>query len=181
MKKHILCLCAILSSLIFPAVGNTDYTIHLRHGGRFATSQYWEKNNEIRFFNSGGIVGIEKNFVLKIEKQPDDPYRDATVARPAPPPPPAKPAPTAPEEKQEAAAPKAEEKFDLQAYKDQKNRLREKLYDFQDKMRDAIRQKDEAAKEMYKEEMLKVAAKIHEMTDEVTKRNKGQLPDGWLD
>jgi type IV secretory pathway VirB10-like protein len=180
MKKHILCLCAILSSLIFPAVGNTDYTIHLRHGGRFSTSQYWEKNNEIRFFNNGGVVGIEKNFVLKIEKQPADPYRDAYVAKPAPPPPPAKPVPAAATgEKQATVAPEAEEKVDIPAYKDRKAVMMVELNEITERLREATLKKDEAEKERLKEEMRKSSTQIYGLTDEVTKKNKGKLPEGW--
>jgi type IV secretory pathway VirB10-like protein len=178
MKKHILCLSVMLSSLILPTISNADYAIHLRHGGRFLTSQYWEKNNEIRFFNSGGIVGIEKNFVLKIEKQPADPFRDATVVRPAPPPPPAKPAPAVTEEKQ-AAAPEAEEKVDIQAYKDKKAVMMVELDEIAGRLREATLKKDEAEKERLKKEMRESSTQIYNLTDEVTKKNKGQLPEGW--
>lgn len=82
MKKLILSIILIFSALIVPAAGHCDYAIHLKNGGRFTTSQYWEKNNEIRFFSSGGVVGIEKNFVRKIEKLPADPYRNATIRTP---------------------------------------------------------------------------------------------------
>lgn len=179
MKKFITCLYVILPSLIFPALSDADYAIHLKHGGRFLTAQYWEKNSEIRFFNSGGVVGIEKNFVLKIEKLPDDPYRDAHVARPAPPLPQAKPAPAAAEEKKEAAAPEAEEKVDIQAYKSRKDQMKVELDDFADKLREATLKKDEEAKQRYLEEMRKVSTQIYGLTDEVTKKNKGQLPEGW--
>lgn len=180
MKKLALCLSIIFSGLIVSSVSDADYAIHLKHGGRFLTAQYWEKNNEIRFFNSGGVVGIEKNFVLKIEKLPDDPYRDAHVARPAPPLPQAKPAPAAAEEKKEAAAaPDAEEKVDIPAYKDRKARMKAELDEITDRLREATLQKDEAAKEKIKEEMRKTSVQIYDLTDEVTKKNKGKLPEGW--
>ncbi len=33
--------------------------------------------------------------------------------------------------------------------------------------------------EKAKEEMRKTSAQIYNLTDEVTKKNKGKLPDGW--
>lgn len=143
------------------------------------TSQYWEKNNEIRFFNSGGVVGIEKNFVLKIEKLPADPYRDATIRTPERPLPQAKPAPAATEEKQAAVAPEVEEKVDIPAYKDKKAQMMVELNEIAQRLREATRQKDEAAKERIKEEMRKTSGQIYDLTDEVTKKNKGKLPEGW--
>jgi len=182
MKKLMLCLYVILSSLIFPAVSNADYAIHLTHGGRFLTAQYWEKNSEIRFFNSGGVVGIEKNFVLKIEKLPADPYRDSYVARPAPPLSAAKPALTAAKEEKQAATPEVpelEEKVDIPAYKDRKAVMMVELNDITERLREATLKKDEAAKEKIKEEMRKSSTQIYDLTDEVTKKNKGKLPEGW--
>lgn len=181
MKTFLLCLFAILSSLGFPTIGYADYAIHLRHGGRFSTAQYWETNNEIRFFNSGGTVGIEKNFVLKIEKLPDDPDRDAYITALERPLPQAKPAPTVTEEKVSSTTPEPEEKLDIQAYKNRKDRMKGELDDFADKLREATLQKDEAAKQRYLEEMRKVSQQIYGLTDEVTKKNKGKLPDGWWD
>jgi len=180
MKKFMLCLYVILSSLIFPAVSNADYAIHLTHGGRFSTSQYWEKNNEIMFFNSGGVVGVEKNFVRKIEKLPADPYRDATIRTPERPLPQAKPAPAAAatEEKQ-AATPEVDEKVDIPAYKDRKAVMMVELNEITERLREATLKKDEVAKEKIKEEMRKSSTQIYDLTDEVTKKNKGKLPEGW--
>jgi len=67
MKKTIL-LIAVISILILPAVSHAEYLIQLSNGGQFVTPQYWEEDREIRFYISGGVMGIEKNFVKKIEK-----------------------------------------------------------------------------------------------------------------
>ena len=179
MKKLILCLYVFISSLIFPTFSDADYVIHLKHGGRFSTSQYWEKNSEIMFFNSGGVVGIEKNFVRKIEKLPADPYRNDYVVRPAPPPPAAKPAPVAMEEKQAAVTPEVEEKVDIQAYKDKMAKLKADINKTLTRIRKANTSKDLDAKNEATEDNRKISAEMWKLTEELEKKNNGMLPADW--
>ena len=68
MKKLILLIILIFSTLIVPAAGHCDYAIHLKNGGRFLTPRYWEQDQEIKFYIAGGVMGIEKNSVRKIER-----------------------------------------------------------------------------------------------------------------
>jgi hypothetical protein len=177
MKNLMLSLSVILSILILPSAGLGDYAIHLKNGGRFLTPKYWEKDREIIFYIAGGIMGIEKRGVLKIEKIEGLLHRDAFVDAFILSAPSAKPPPETAEKKEDAAAP--EKEVDIQAYKNQKKQLMTELDDFTEKLREATLRKDEAAKERYKEEMRKVSGQIYGVTDDVTKKNKGKLPDGW--
>jgi len=193
MKKFMLCLYVILSSLVFPAVSNADYAIHLTHGGRFSTSQYWEKNNEIMFFNSGGVVGVEKNFVRKIEKLPADPYRDATIRTPERPLPQAKPAPAAGEEKKEEAPPaeteqKAEKnlspqmppvKIDLKPYQEKMAQLKADINETLKRIKKANTSKDQNAKDEATADNRRISAEMWKLTEELQEKNNGKLPADW--
>jgi len=43
------------------------YAIRLRNGNEFVTSRYWPEGRQILFDTSGGVFGIDKEFVTKIE------------------------------------------------------------------------------------------------------------------
>jgi hypothetical protein len=68
MKKAILLFLMLLISPLLPAVSDASYIIHLKNGGRFLTPQYWEEDNYVNFYIVGGMMGIEKNSVRKIER-----------------------------------------------------------------------------------------------------------------
>jgi hypothetical protein len=148
------------------------FSIHLKNGGRFVTPQYWEENQEIRFYIAGGVMGVEKRGVLKIRKIAED----SPTATFLPLPPAAKPDLEAPA-KDEAAA--VEEKLDIQAYRDRKDRMTAELDRISANLREATRRKDQEGKTQALEEMRQKSAQIYDLTDEVTKKNKGRLPDGW--
>jgi hypothetical protein len=151
------------------------FAIHLNNGGRFLTPRYWEENQEIKFYIAGGVMGIEKRNILKIDKIDDVLRIDAFI----PPAPSAKPPPEAPAKKDNAAAP--QEKVDIQAYKGRKDQMTTELDEWSERLRDATRRKDQAAKTRALDEMRNKSAQIYDLTDEVTEKNKGKLPDGWWD
>ena len=95
MKKQTLSLLLVIAWLIIPAAGRCDYAIHLKNGGRFLTPQYWQENQMIKFYIPGGVMGIEKQSVLKIDKIVDPFRREAAMRATAPG---GKPAPEAPAE-----------------------------------------------------------------------------------
>ena len=149
------------------------YVIHLKTGGRFLTPKYWEENREIKFYIAGGIMGVENRSVSKIEKIEGGLRREAFV----PPAPSAKPPPEVPAKKENAAAP--QEKVDIQAYKGRKDQMTAELDQISERLREATRRQDQAAKTRALEEMRNKSAQIYDLTDEVTEKNKGKLPDGW--
>jgi hypothetical protein len=149
------------------------YVIHLKTGGRFLTPKYWEENQEIKFYIAGGVMGVENRSVSKIEKIEGGLRREAFV----PPAPSARPPPEAPAKKEDAAAPP--EKVDIQAYKGRKDQMTVELDQISERLREATRRQDQAAKTRVLEEMRNKSAQIYDLTDEVTQKNKGKLPDGW--
>ncbi|MDP2855436.1 MAG: hypothetical protein Q8O28_14450 [Smithellaceae bacterium] len=68
MKKIILSAFILISFFVFPLFSQASYIIHLKGGGQFITTKYWEEGGQITFFVSGGTMGIEKDTVSKIEK-----------------------------------------------------------------------------------------------------------------
>ena len=72
MKKTILPFLMLLISLLLPAVSDASYIIHLENGGQLLTPQYWEEDNYVKFYIVGGMMGIEKNSVRKIERSTID-------------------------------------------------------------------------------------------------------------
>ena len=48
-----------------------------------------------------------------------------------------------------------------------------------EKLREATDRKDNKAKEKIKEEIRAKSGQIYKLTDEVTEKNKGKLPEGW--
>jgi vacuolar-type H+-ATPase subunit H len=48
-----------------------------------------------------------------------------------------------------------------------------------EKVKEANSLKDNEAKQKAQEEMRKVSSEIYKLTDEVTEKNEGKLPEGW--
>jgi len=67
-------------------IASAAYVIKLKNGNEYVTTRYWQEGSQILFDTYGGIFGIEKAFVGKIEKT-DQVIRVATVADPAEKPP----------------------------------------------------------------------------------------------
>jgi hypothetical protein len=85
MKKIILSAFILISFFAFPLLSHASYIIHLKGGGQFITSKYWEEDGQIKFFVSGGMMGIDKDTVRKIEKsktKPEDVYETKKPALP---------------------------------------------------------------------------------------------------
>jgi len=86
MKKIILSAFILISFFAFPLFSQASYIIHLKGGGRFITTKYWEEGGQITFFVSGGTMGIEKDTVKAIEKsklEPEDVYETKKSVPPA--------------------------------------------------------------------------------------------------
>ena len=67
MKKFILIIVTI-AFFIYPSICLSSYLIELKNGSTFITNHYWKQKGQIKFYYRGGIVGISKNLIRKIEK-----------------------------------------------------------------------------------------------------------------
>ncbi|MEA1900077.1 MAG: hypothetical protein U9N47_04815 [Thermodesulfobacteriota bacterium] len=95
MKKFIL-LIAIIAFFICPSICFSSYLIELKNGSAFIINHYWEEVSQVKFYYYGGVVGISKNLIRKIEKT-DLVYEEKTVS-------PQKKPETTPVTKQDAVA-----------------------------------------------------------------------------
>lgn len=72
-----------LGGLTLALVGSTfraldaAYVIKLNNGNEYVTTRYWQEGRQVLFDAYGGVFGIEKSFILKIEKS------DKILRRPA--------------------------------------------------------------------------------------------------
>jgi hypothetical protein len=57
---------------------NAAYVIKLKNGNEYVTGRYWQAGSQVLFDTYGGVFGIDRGFVAKIEKT-DKPVRLARV------------------------------------------------------------------------------------------------------
>jgi ElaB/YqjD/DUF883 family membrane-anchored ribosome-binding protein len=181
MKKIILSAFTLISFFAFPLFSHASYIIHLKNGGQFITSKYWEEDGQIKFFVSGGMMGIDKDTVRKIEKSNIDANEYYEINKPE------KVSPQVDRTlekaiKKEATPPDSaakNEKVDLKAYQSKMKELRDKLDELLDNIREASKNQDKTAEEKAREEMRAISRDIFALTEELKKKNKGVLPENW--
>jgi len=78
MRGALSCL-TILLCLDAVAVVDAAYIIKLKNGNEYVTNRYWQEGSQVLFDAEGGVFGIDKGFVSKIEKA-DRVIKLATVA-----------------------------------------------------------------------------------------------------
>ena len=67
MRKSLTGLMIFLSVSLLSAA-NAAYVIKLKNGNEYVTNRYWHEGTQILFDTGGGVFGIEKSFVGKIDK-----------------------------------------------------------------------------------------------------------------
>ena len=53
---------------VFPTVGKAAYIIKLKNGNEFITGRYWHEGRQVMFDTYGGVLGIDRSFVVTIEE-----------------------------------------------------------------------------------------------------------------
>lgn len=70
MKKSISSpVILIFLLLLIPAVSDASYLIRLKNGGELATPRYWIEGKQIYFYYGGGIAGIERKEIDRVERR----------------------------------------------------------------------------------------------------------------
>ena len=179
MKKIILSAFILISFFAFPLLSHASYIIHLKGGGQFITSKYWKEDGQIKFFVSGGTMGIDKDTVRAIEKSKihADDYQTNQSKQTIP-----KVNPALEKTIKEETVPEAnakEEKVDLKAYQEKMDKLKADINKTLTRMRKATASKDQIAKDDAAEENRRISAEMWKLTDELKAKNKGKLPDDW--
>jgi hypothetical protein len=187
MKKIILSVLILISVFSFPLLSYASYIIHLKGGGQYITTKYWEEDGQINFFVSGGTMGIDKDTVRKIEKSNLAPDEDDTMNKPEKVSPQVDRIPEntikgnalPPGSAAKGGKESQKEKINIQDYKKKKDQMTVELEGLIEKVKEANSLKDNEAKQKAQEEMRKVSSEIYKLTDEVTEKNEGKLPEGW--
>jgi len=172
MKKIILSACLLISFAACPIMSHADYIIHLKHGGRFVTPQYWEeKGGMIFFFVGGGTMGIEKNSVKSIERMKLDENQPRSSEKTAP--------QTPPSSSEVTPKPKTASKpVDIKAYQDKMAKLKVELNKTLARIKKAEERNDARAKDEAMEENRRISDEMWKITDELEKNNV-KLPSNW--
>ncbi|MFZ3115868.1 MAG: hypothetical protein WA133_13125 [Syntrophales bacterium] len=169
----------IISVLLFvPASGEAAYLLLLKNGGRLTTPLYWVEGRQFYFFYAGGVVGVEKGEIVRIEKRateqrPEVEDAPESVKKKGVPP------PGAGEEKAPAAQKAPTEKVNIADYKNKKNQLSDELDELLETRRKTDPKRGMATRKELTEKILNISDEIYRLTDKATEKNKGKLPEGW--
>jgi len=174
MQKYALLCSILISGLMTPSIGDTAYMIHLKNGGRLSIAQYWEENQELKFYAGGGTMGIEKNLVKRIERCAIDEaevYEVKASER--------RPAEAEQKTEKDLSTQAPPEKVDLKAYQDKMAKLKADLNKTLARLRKATKNKDLEAKNKATEDNRTISAEMWKLTDELEKKTNGKLPADW--
>ena len=174
MKKIILPFWMLLFSLLLPAVGDASYIIHLKNGGRLSTPHYWEENHILKFYIVGGVMGIEKKTVRKIEKRAVEAVKPYEVKAPD-----KRPAEAEPEAQKALSPQKPPVKIDLKAYQDKMASLKAEVNKTLTRIRKAAIGKDPVAKDEATADNRRISDEMWKLTEELKEKNDGKLPADW--
>ena len=58
----------VISFILLPSFSSATYLIELPNGAKFITHGFWEEKNLIKFYYYGGIVGFDKNRIIRLEE-----------------------------------------------------------------------------------------------------------------
>ncbi|MBE9580449.1 MAG: hypothetical protein IMF18_02395 [Proteobacteria bacterium] len=181
--KRVSLTAVVIALFAYPSICSPSYLIQLTNGNEFVTDQYQEESGQIRFYSRGGAVGIPKDSVRKIresdiilETQIDS--RRALLS------------PEAPDmsliEDEPGKEPCTGEKRvneipSRKYYKGKKLRLVAELDKALEGFRRASGNKDLEAKKKAMGDMTEISRKINHLANELKEKNKGILPDWWID
>jgi len=179
--KKMLAAITLFSLLLLPAASDASFLILLKNGGQLTTPLYWIEGRMILFYYAGGVAGMERKEVERIEAH----QTSAPLAMGLGDPGKIAPPPARVEKTEEpAAAPEAKPakpKLDLKEAKERKDRMTTELDVLAEKMREAGRAGNEAEKEKLRMQLRSMGTEIYQLTDEVQQQNEGKLPGGWWD
>jgi hypothetical protein len=180
MKKIILPAFILISFFAFPLASHASYIIHLKNGGQYITDQYWKEDGQIKFIVSGGIMGIDKDTVRKIEKSNIDANGYYETIKPD------KVSPQVDQTPEKAIKKETlpdtnvkKEKVDLKAYQNKMAKLKSDINKTLTRIKKANTTNDQSAKDEATEDNRRISDEMWKLTDELKEKNNGKLPDDW--
>lgn len=186
MRKLYFLFLMLVLYLTFPCSARSEYyVIRLHNGGALATPLCWSEGGLIYFFWAGGTVGVEKQTVERVEKlqgtrnftlTSESGAKETKELSPL-----TSPAEKLPGPEKLPASTVLEEKVNIADYKSKKDKLTANLEELMDKRSAARQNQDKDTEEKLTMEIRNTSSTIYGITDEVTAKNKGKLPEGWWD
>jgi len=203
--KKLLTAIAMAGFLISPCVVSAAYIIHLKDGRDFVTEQYSEEGDQIKFERYGGLIGIQKELVSKIEEIADLPKEKETPAV----------KPEAPEigletghqenagegtakaeepkeegadrekkaegreQKISVAVSEKEKTTEIEMILDEKRQIMERIETVVAGLKDAQGKNNKAEKRKWLMERTKLLNTLSELENSVKSAHGGRLPDWW--
>jgi hypothetical protein len=158
MKKFILIIVTI-AFFIYPSICLSSYLIELKNGSTFITNHYWKEGQQIKFYYRGGIVGISRNLIRKIEET-DLVYKEKVVS---------------PEKKPETAPIKTEPKADTKAEEAPDTGAAKKKDDLFIKEFNVLKKRFENIESMTTRELYEFSKKLTGFRDKVHKSRLGHV------
>ena len=58
----------VISLILYPSFSSATFLIELQNGTKFITHGFWQEKNLIKFYYYGGIVGFEKNRIIRLDE-----------------------------------------------------------------------------------------------------------------
>ena len=68
LQKKILGIVFAIVLLIQASICVASYLVRLTNGNHLVVHEYWEDGSQVRFYSNGGLVGVQKRLVRKIEE-----------------------------------------------------------------------------------------------------------------
>jgi len=185
MRKLLFLSLVLTLFLTFPTPARSEfYVIRLKNGNSLATPLYWSEGGLIYFFYVGGTVGVEKQIIEKVEKYKGE--RNFSVNSAAPDAKETKELPTTPATAETSPGPEKspvvkvpEQKVNIAEYKDKKDKMTVELENLLERRREARQRRDKEEEARLTAELRQTSTDIYGITDEITAKNKGKLPEGW--
>jgi hypothetical protein len=191
MNRVMVFIALTIFQLVGPAWG-ASYLLHLKNGNELRTSYYWEEGDEIKFYVYGGVAGIQKGLIRRVTtsnvNSKEDTSKNKELEKLQTPlglsDQKSKESPqiqSGKNESQPSGNAEKGEALDFDYYREKKAALKEKLEDALERNREAIARQDQEAKESTRKEYLKFSQQIMDLGDELKSKNKGVLPDWWVE
>jgi len=152
-----------------PLPSFADYLIQLKNGRQIITPSYRYEDQEVIFDVGNGSASIKAHTIASITHR----KIEGLVERPG------GDAGTRPEKRTGPPSPAAQKEPTLSAYKQKKDDIVLQIDGALEKYREALSSQDGANQERLQQEITALSKQVFDLTDEVKRQNKGQLPEGW--
>lgn len=174
-------------SVMFPLLSSASFVIHLKDGGQILVDAYWKEGNTIRVKKYGGMIGISRALVSKIEEVKTEPIPEVKKVPEEKAPgeikveektEKEKPAEISEEERKVAEQEKASK---MQVCLEEKAQIMQEMETATTAFNEAKATGNKGKKNQAWNELLSVQKKFGDLRDRVMAENGGEIPAWWDD